>query len=102
LSLHPDLPRALRAELTTALERIGTVTAGSEGSRAVPIDPLLRRALEVLANGGTAAVAADAAGVSTRTLYRRIGDLRRRFALDSNNELVTRVVTGTPVGGRES
>jgi len=102
LSLHPDLPRALRAELTTALERIGTVTTGSEGSRAVAIDPSLRRALEVLATGGTAPVAADVAGVSTRTLYRRIGDLRRRFALDSNNELIARIVTGASPGGNGS
>lgn len=100
--LASDLAAELRAELLTSLERIAPVLTVGESGPDPEVDPPLRRALEVLAQGGTIPIAAVAAGTSARTLYRRLGDLRTRFAIESNNELIARLVGGdrrVPNGG---
>lgn len=94
LMLAPGLPRELEVGLRESLGRLGHVRSRPEACEAPPVDTRWIRALDVLAGGGTASTAAAAAGVSVRTLYRSLSELRRRFGVTSNTELVSRVALG--------
>ena len=87
-----DLSAGVRATLGESLDRLGAVVTGDGRPGSPAVEDRWIRAIEVLAGGGTAATAADAAAVSPRTLYRTLSELRDRFGVTSNTELVSRLV----------
>jgi DNA-binding NarL/FixJ family response regulator len=95
--ISPCVPQTARAELLDALGRIAPVEPLDEVHPvpAVEADDDLRAALQVLADGGTVADAANTVHMSERTLHRRLATLREQLGLRSNVAVARQVLASS-------
>jgi DNA-binding NarL/FixJ family response regulator len=94
IGIDREFPPHARAALLDALRRIAPVEPlrPIDPVATVEVDDCLRRALEVLAHGGTVADAAYEVHWSERTLHRRLATLRKELGLRSTTAVARHVL----------